>query len=131
MANENRHFLTLDGLAYFYEMIKSVFVKRVPGKQLSTNDFTDELKTRYDQKLDNVISGDTSISVQDNNQIAVRISPVDGNGVQLKTATGEEGLFVNIAGGVTHKLTFGYNGEYIYDGSQDITVPVYSGTIRT
>lgn len=31
-------------------------------------------------------------------------------------------------GVLTHKLTFGANQEYIFDGSQDITVPVYTGT---
>lgn len=28
-----------------------------------------------------------------------------------------------------HKLTFGADGVYEYDGSADVTVPVYSGTI--
>lgn len=28
-----------------------------------------------------------------------------------------------------HKLTFGSSQNYIYDGSQDITVPVYTGTM--
>ena len=30
---------------------------------------------------------------------------------------------------LTHKLTFGAGGTYIYDGSQDVTVPVFTGTI--
>lgn len=28
-----------------------------------------------------------------------------------------------------HRLIFGARGEYIYDGSADVTVPVYTGTI--
>lgn len=33
-------------------------------------------------------------------------------------------------GGVlAHKLTFGAGGEYVFDGSQDVTVPVYTGTV--
>ncbi len=28
-----------------------------------------------------------------------------------------------------HKLTFGADQEYVYDGSEDVTVPVYMGTI--
>ena len=33
-------------------------------------------------------------------------------------------------GGVlSHKLTFGANGEYVFDGSEDVTVPVYGGVI--
>jgi hypothetical protein len=30
---------------------------------------------------------------------------------------------------LAHKLTFGAGNTYIYDGSEDITVPVYRGTI--
>ena len=32
-----------------------------------------------------------------------------------------------IAQRLAHKLTFG-NGTYVYDGSADVTVPVYTGT---
>ena len=28
-----------------------------------------------------------------------------------------------------HSLTFGANGEFVFDGSQDVTVPVYTGTV--
>ena len=28
-----------------------------------------------------------------------------------------------------HKLTFGSGGIYVYDGSEDVTVPVYTGGI--
>ena len=28
---------------------------------------------------------------------------------------------------VAHSLTFGVNGEYVFDGSADVTVPVYDG----
>ena len=31
-------------------------------------------------------------------------------------------------GKFNHKLTFGAGGAYIYDGSADVTVPVYTGT---
>lgn len=31
-------------------------------------------------------------------------------------------------GVLAHKLTFGANQEYVFDGSQDVTVPVYTGT---
>lgn len=30
---------------------------------------------------------------------------------------------------LAHKLTFGAGGTYIYDGSDDITVPVFMGTV--
>ncbi len=32
-------------------------------------------------------------------------------------------------GKFNHKLTFGAGETYVYDGSQDITVPVYTGII--
>ena len=28
-----------------------------------------------------------------------------------------------------HTLTFGAGGAYVFDGTQDVTVPVYTGTI--
>ena len=28
-----------------------------------------------------------------------------------------------------HRLIFGANQEYVFDGTQDITIPVYTGTI--
>lgn len=32
-------------------------------------------------------------------------------------------------GKFNHKLTFGANEVYVYDGSQDVTVPVFMGTM--
>ena len=34
-----------------------------------------------------------------------------------------------VAQRTAHTLTFGANQEYVFDGSQDVTVPVYDGTI--
>lgn len=34
------------------------------------------------------------------------------------------------SGAVLHKLTFGANQEFVYDGSEDVTVPVYMGTFN-
>lgn len=49
MAEDNSNqFLTLDGLSYFYQKIKQVFVKQESGKGLSTNDFTDEYKNKLE-----------------------------------------------------------------------------------
>ena len=33
------------------------------------------------------------------------------------------------ASAVQHSLTFGANGEFVYNGSADVTVPVYTGGI--
>lgn len=37
--------------------------------------------------------------------------------------TGEGGSI----GVLSHKLTFGAGGQYVFDGSKDVTVPVYTG----
>ena len=37
--------------------------------------------------------------------------------------------FIGGGGVLAHKLTFGAGGEYVFDGSQDVNVPVYTGTV--
>ena len=49
MAN----YLDKNGLLYLWSKIKSKFVEKEDGKSLSTNDFTNELKT----KLDGIAAG--------------------------------------------------------------------------
>ena len=39
-------YLDNTGLSYFWQKIKSTFVKQEAGKQLSSNDFTDEEKAK-------------------------------------------------------------------------------------
>lgn len=55
------------------------------------------------------------------------------NGVtyNIKDASVLESIQEAITNGTLamHKLTFGANGAYVYDGSQEVTVPVYTGTI--
>ena len=46
---------------------------------------------------------------------ASTISGVDINNIEAKK--------------VQHKLTFGAGGIYVYDGSEDVTVPVYTGGV--
>ena len=53
-------YLDNTGLSYFWQKIKSTFVKQEAGKQLSTNDFTDEEK----QKLAS-LSNDIIITADD------------------------------------------------------------------
>ena len=83
------------------------------------------IKKRYDKKLDSVESHDSSVSVISNNKIAVNISSTANNALEVK----QDGIYVN-ATPVLHKLTFGAKEEYTYDGSKDVTVPVYDGTIN-
>ena len=58
MANK---FLDQNGLLYFWQKIVNKFVTKVEGKGLSTNDFTNELKT----KLDGVADGANKTTVED------------------------------------------------------------------
>lgn len=53
-------YATLNNLQRFWDGLKTKFVAQVEGKGLSTNDFTDELKTKYDAAEANVI---TSVTV--------------------------------------------------------------------
>lgn len=53
-------YLDNTGLSYFWQKIKSTFVKQEAGKQLSSNDFTDEEK----QKLAS-LSTDIIITAED------------------------------------------------------------------
>ena len=87
---------------------------------------TDELWKRIvklcDKKLESVTNLDDSILVEDKRKIAVRISESEDNILKIKPG---QGLFVPAH--KNHKLTFGADKEYIYDGSEDVNVPVYQG----
>lgn len=77
------------------------------------------------KKLEHIQSLDDSITVKDKNQIAVNISDTEDNLLQVETG---KGLYAKPP--VMHTLTFGAGEEYKYDGSKDITVPVYQGQIN-
>lgn len=49
------------------------------------------------------------------------------NETDISTITGLQEALSNIV--LPHKLTFGAGGVYQYDGSADVTVPVYTGGI--
>ncbi len=130
-----KKYLNQAGLAYFFQRLKEIFVLRVDGMGLSHNDFTDEMKDKLDtidptKYLTSVTNHDDSVEVFDDREIAVRLSNAEGNILQVKTDGGEEGLYVPASQPVKmHKLTFGLGQEYVYDGSADVTVPVYDGTV--
>ena len=88
----------------------------------------DRIRKRYDKKLDRVVSQDDSVRVISNNRIAVQVSGAKDNILQLNTIPGEKGLYVPRP--TQHKLKFGMDQEYIYDGSEDVTVPVYMGDVE-
>lgn len=77
---------------------------------------------RYDKKLDSVTNSDDSIKVDSDRMISVRISPDEDNLLSVKAG---KGLYVKKP--VLSKLTFGAKENYVYDGTKDVTVPVYNG----
>jgi len=56
---------------------------------------------------------------EDNNRISTTYVKASDLG-DLITGTAEK---------VAHKLTFGAGGAYVFDGSEDVTVPVYTGQV--
>lgn len=80
-----------------------------------------KIKQLTDKKLERVEAGDASVSVKDNNKVAVQISKSENNLLGLK----QDGLYS--ARPVLNKLTFGADKAYTYDGTEDVTVPVYQG----
>lgn len=49
------------------------------------------------------------------------------NETSISSVTGLQNALNNVV--LPHKLTFGAGQQYVYDGSADITVPVYRGTV--
>lgn len=73
------------------------------------------------RKLESIENSDESIKVINNNKVAVNISASETNNLSLT----KDGLYVP---NKMHKLVFGAHQEFVYDGSEDITVPEYDGT---
>lgn len=78
--------------------------------------------SRLDKKLDSVTNHDDSIEVTSGREIAAKVSVSDGNVLEVKQGQ-EGGLYVP----KNHVLTFGAGQAYTYDGTKDVTVPVYPG----
>ena len=90
----------------------------------------DQFKHLLDRKLESVINYDNSIKVTNKRTISARISSAEGNALKVNNFPGEQGLFVSDKPkSLQHKLTFGADEKYIFDGSEDITVPVYKGDV--
>jgi len=75
---------------------------------------------RYDKKLDSVTNKDETVEVNSGREIAVRVSSKKDN---LLKVDPDKGLLVD----KMHTLTFGSDKNYTYDGTEDVTVPVYKG----
>ena len=97
-------------------------------KYESAEEFWRRIRRRYDRKLDSVEGADDSIRVTERRKIAVQISAAEGNQIQVRTGRGEKGLYVPPRPALK-KLTFGADKNYVYDGTEDVTVPVYKGDV--
>lgn len=82
------------------------------------------IKKLTENQIGKIEADDGSISVRDKNKIKVNISKSEGNSLELK----QDGLYASRA--AISKLTFGADKEYVYDGTEDVTVPVYMGEIE-
>ena len=52
------------------------------------------IRKRLSKKLESVTNNDDSIEVTERRKVSVKVSPADGNRLQVKQNTGEEGLYV-------------------------------------
>lgn len=105
------------------------------------------IKTRIQLKYDTESNWDKSVLVSEGGEKESGTSFVPLKGEVIIYATDESHPFSRFKVGdgstnvvrlpfigagsaekVNHTLTFG-NGTYVYDGSADVTVPVYTGTI--
>ena len=73
------------------------------------------------KKIESIENSDESIKITDKNKIAVNISASETNNLSLV----RDGLYVS---NKMHTLTFGAHQQFVYDGSEDVTVPEYDGT---
>lgn len=134
--------LDIPGLVYFWKKMDAIFhtkVDKVEGYGLSKNDFTDEYKNKIDEAMNIPIASEEKagivrvglgLDIDEDGVLNPKVSSAEGNILQVKTEEGVEGLFVpETTIPDLHKLRFGADQVYEYDGSKDVTVPVYMGEI--
>ena len=129
--------LDIPGLTYFWGRLRVIFdtkVDKIEGKGLSSNDFTDEDKAKLDalsdvpiatREIPGIIRIGDGFDIDDTGLLTPKVSQAGDNLLTIKTEEGEEGFYVSPP--VLHKLRFGADQVYEYDGSDDVTVPVYLG----
>lgn len=73
------------------------------------------------------LKGELIVYSADESHPFSRIKIGDGvtNVIELPFLHSEENESIKV---LEHKLTFGAGGQYVFDGSKDVTVPVYTGT---
>lgn len=81
------------------------------------------------------LQGEVIIYSADDTHPFCRLKVGDGvtnvNDLPFIDAQTINGVDINslVASRLAHTLTFGANEEYVFDGTRDVTVPVYMGTI--
>ena len=85
--------------------------------------FWQRLLNRID-KMYGVKNDDGSIEIGSRNRVSVKLSSASGNILEVKTGN-EKGLYAAFP--ALHKLIFGAGQTYVYDGTEDVVVPVYNG----
>lgn len=130
--------LDIPGLKYFWGRMSEIFdtkVDKVEGYGLSSNDFTDEYKQKIEEativplatdSVPGIVQIGLGLSVDGEGVLTPKVSEASDNILTVKTGDGVEGLYVPPRPAL-HKLTFGAGKVYEYDGSEDVTVPVYTG----
>lgn len=81
-----------------------------------------KIKQLTDKKLEEIKSNDNAISIIDKNKISINVSTSENNLLSIK----QDGLYAERP--VLHKLIFGSDKQYVYDGTQDVVVETYDGT---
>lgn len=79
-----KKYLDNDGLLYFWTKLKSYFVKQETGKGLSTNDFTDALKSNYNAAYSHSTSAHAPSDAEKNVLVGIKIN---GSDVPIDSAT--------------------------------------------
>lgn len=102
MANK---FLDQNGLLYFWQKVVNKFVAKETGKGLSTNDFTNELKT----KLDGIAKGANKTTVED-----VLTSTSTTNALSANQGKVLDGKIQNLADNMDN-LDYGDMLKSVYD----------------
>lgn len=72
-----KKYLDNDGLLYFWTKLKSYFVKQETGKGLSTNDFTDALKSNYNAAYSHSTSAHAPSDAEKNVLVGIKINGTD------------------------------------------------------
>ena len=110
-------------ILWLWRKINQLFVLKDGDKVLSDVNFTAADKAKLDAieaHANNYVLPTASSQTLGGIKIGSGLT-IDENGVVSTTGGG------SVSPGTMHKLRFGMNQVYEYDGSADVTVPVYMG----